>query len=125
MGIPCSKLNLKTGVVVWECRLYDFTVDVHQNQTLQQRSGAKLYSKFYYKKNCLDWKKAGAKRNGVYKVSPFNNECERLVYCYMEGERDGWMAFQHRVDGSISFQKNWSACKKGFGNAGGIGLTWQ
>jgi len=105
-----------------ECRLFQFTFSYHSvNQTseFEDKPGIILYSKHYFKHNCLDWyNKEGAKSNGVYEVFLTKN-IKRKVYCYMEGEEGGWMAFQRRFDGSVEFKRNWNDYKKGFGDDGG------
>ena len=97
-------LTLSTGKV--ECRLFEFTYTFHSlNETSQfkNKPGILLYSKPYFEQNCLDWYKAGARSNGVYKVF-LTKKITRKVYCYMEGEGGGWMAFQRRFDGSVDFE---------------------
>jgi len=104
-----------------ECRLFDFTFTYHSvNQTseFEYKPGIVLYSKYYFKHNCLDWYKDGFRSNGVYEVYLTKN-FPRLVYCYMEGEGGGWMAFQRRFDGTVDFRRNWTDYKNGFGNGSG------
>ncbi|XP_066915318.1 fibrinogen C domain-containing protein 1-like [Clytia hemisphaerica] len=96
-----------------ECRLFDFT----HSTTLVEKVGAKLHSKVIYK-NCLEYFRAGYIKNGVYKINLLGTL--RDVYCFMEGEGGGWMAFQRRYDGSISFEdKGWVEYKDGFGDGSG------
>jgi len=67
----------------------------------EYKPGITLYSKYYFKHNCLDWyNKEDARCNGVYEVFLTKNIL-RSVYCYMEGEGGGWMAFQRRFDGTV------------------------
>jgi len=105
-----------------ECRLFDFTFAYHRvNQTseFENKPGIVLFSKYYFKHNCLDWyNKEGARSNGVYEVF-LSKDIQRLVYCYMEGEGGGWMAFQRRFDGTVDFVRNWNDYKKGFGDGSG------
>ena len=109
-------LTLSTGKV--ECQLFKFTYEYYSlNETskFENKPGILLYSKHYFKQNCLNWYNAGARSNGVYKVS-LTKKITRKVYCYMEGEEGGWMAFQRRFDGSVNFERNWNDYKKSFGN---------
>ena len=113
-------LTLSTGKV--ECRLFNFTYAYHSlNETskFEDKPGIRLYSKHYSsKQNCFDWYKAGATSNGIYEVS-LTKKITRKVYCYMEGEGGGWMAFQRRFNGSVKFRRNWNEYKEGFGNHDG------
>ena len=101
-----------------ECRLFDFTFEFNEKPLIEKKR-AKIYSKkLVTKKNCQEWYKVGARKNGVYMVHLFG--IQRQVYCYMEGEGGGWMAFQRRFDGSVDFHtKHWDDYKKGFGDEDG------
>ena len=50
-------------------------------------------------------------------ISPVNKTLK--VYCDMEKEIVGWTTIQRRVDGSVSFQRDWADYKKGFGDPTG------
>ena len=56
-------------------------------------------------------------KNGVYMISAVNQILK--VYCDMEKEKGGWTTIQRRVDGSVSFQRDWADYKKGFGDSAG------
>ena len=56
-------------------------------------------------------------KNGVYMISAVNQILK--VYCDMEKEKGGWTTIQRRVDGSVSFQRDWADYKKGFGDPTG------
>ena len=107
---------------VVECRLFDFIYEayVSKNSSLVEKAGAKIYSKptrIVYK-TCVEYFSDGYLKNGVYEVELFG--VKRKVFCYMEGEGGGWMAFQRRFDGSVSFEdKEWADYKDGFGDGTG------
>ena len=108
-----------------ECRFFEFDFDffVGARGSLENKNGVKLYSTKIPIKTCQDWYKAGYRANGVYKVHLPRSPVARSVYCYMEGEGGGWMAFQRRFNGSVDFHtKLWKDYKNGFGN--GEGEYW-
>ncbi|XP_066934992.1 microfibril-associated glycoprotein 4-like [Clytia hemisphaerica] len=107
-----------------ECRLFDFVYEYYTKfKELDTKVGSKIYSKPLEKvcttcKSCLDYSKKGHLKNGVYEVDLLGTR--RGVYCFMEGEGGGWMAFQRRYDGSVSFEdKEWAEYKDGFGDGSG------
>lgn len=67
---------------------------------------------------------AGNKTNGVYTVSPLNNEDDFEVYCDQETQGGGWTVIQQRLDGTLSFSKSWAEYKAGFGTVGSQSEMW-
>ena len=66
------------------------------------------------KRDCLEYKQNGIKINGVYKVH--QNLLKIIqVYCDQTTDGGGWAVFQRRVDGSVSFFRDWENYKNGFG----------
>lgn len=59
------------------------------------------------------------RRNGVYKVTPDPRNGTFEVFCDMESNGGGWTVIQHRMNGSVSFNRTWADYKKGFGDIQG------
>ena len=106
----------------FECRL--FRVYYEKSMKLISKVGAKYYSKLPH--HCLHLFNSGQKNNGVYTVKILGLYLKQ-VYCNMEKNGGGWMVFQRRFDGSVSFNRTWDDYKYGFGNAHGeywLGNKW-
>ncbi|XP_066913825.1 microfibril-associated glycoprotein 4-like [Clytia hemisphaerica] len=109
----------------FECRFFDFTYHYYRQNaafSLVKKIGAQLYSTVIEAKTCKDWYRYGYKKNGVYEVKLPNGK--QNVYCFMEAEGGGWMAFQRRFNGSVPFHdKFFSKYENGFGVSNG-GEYW-
>ncbi|XP_076578715.1 angiopoietin-related protein 5-like [Chaetodon auriga] len=53
--------------------------------------------------------------SGVYIIHPPGVKTPLMVYCEMRPD-GGWMVFQRRTGGELSFDRNWAAYKNGFGD---------
>lgn len=58
-------------------------------------------------------------KNGVYKITPDPRNGTFEVFCDMESHGGGWTVVQHRINGSVNFNRTWSDYKKGFGDMRG------
>jgi len=68
-------------------------------------------------RDCVDWQKHGHQKDGVYEIGDVNGRIS--VFCDMTTDGGGWTVFQRRLDGSVSFDRNWEEYKNGFGDAHG------
>ena len=72
-------------------------------------------------KSCQDWFNHGYTKSGVYAIDP-DGQGDFNVYCDQVTSGGGWVVFQRRKDGSVSFDRSWYDYKWGFGNL--LGELW-
>ncbi|XP_062573489.1 fibroleukin-like, partial [Saccostrea cucullata] len=66
--------------------------------------------------DCKVYRDIGYTESGVYGIYPFGPSSESVrTYCDMETADGGWTAIQKRLDGSLSFDRQWLEYKRGFG----------
>ncbi|XP_062588915.1 ficolin-1-like [Saccostrea cucullata] len=58
----------------------------------------------------------GQRLSGIYRIHPLNNSIYKEVLCDMHTMGGGWTVFQKRLDGSVSFSRDWTEYQRGFGN---------
>ena len=76
--------------------------------------------------DCKDAYQNGRTTSGLYTINP-DNQTAFQVYCDMDTSGGGWTVIQRRFDGSLSFDRTWSECARGFGNKSGeywLGLNY-
>lgn len=69
-------------------------------------------------RDCHDLYKKGVNISGVYQIDP-DDKGSFDVFCDMTTAGGGWTVFQHRLDGSVDFYRNWQFYKHGFGDLNG------
>ncbi|XP_061486865.1 angiopoietin-4 [Rhineura floridana] len=69
--------------------------------------------------DCAEIRQSGLNLSGVYTLHINNLTEPKKAYCDMETDGGEWTVIQHRVNGSVSFQKSWKEYKQGFGDAAG------
>ena len=77
--------------------------------------------------DCKDAQQNGHNTSGVYTINP-DNQTAFKVYCDMDTDGGGWTVIQRRFDGSVSFNRSWTECERGFGNKSGeywLGLSYM
>ena len=67
-----------------------------------------------YPGNCKEIYDAGQNTSGLYRISPVAGY-EFTVFCDMNLRGGGWTVISRRVNNSISFNRNWTAYRNGFG----------
>lgn len=70
-------------------------------------------------RDCSDINLLEQRPSGVYSVIPDPRNGSFPVYCDTESSGGGWTVVQQRINGSVSFNRNWTEYKKGFGDLNG------
>nr|KAG5703448.1 hypothetical protein BaRGS_022497 [Batillaria attramentaria] len=101
----------------------DGTVTTTKNFDVQSvakvRSCPGVTDKSTMYRDCAAVFEGGHKQSGVYYVKPGTAACPVPVWCDMDTPPGGWLLFQRRQDGSVSFRHNWDEYRDGFGNVAG------
>uniref|UniRef100_H2YMC2 Tenascin-R n=1 Tax=Ciona savignyi TaxID=51511 RepID=H2YMC2_CIOSA len=66
-------------------------------------------------KDCVQVSLNGEKSDDVYEIFPYNG-IKLKVFCDLTTDGGGWIVFQRRRDGSVSFDRSWEDYTTGFGN---------
>nr|XP_056700169.1 angiopoietin-4 [Euleptes europaea] len=69
--------------------------------------------------DCAEIQQSGLNLSGIFALRINNLTEPKKAYCDMETDGGGWTVIQHRINGSVSFQRNWKEYKQGFGDPAG------
>ncbi|XP_061191005.1 fibroleukin-like [Saccostrea echinata] len=107
---PCSFYGYNPSLK--KCRVHRRTF----TSGMSEETGWRYYSPHHLPVDCKDLRNDGHTNTGVFEIYPFGNgSCPVRVYCDMDTMNGGWTAIQKRVDGSLTFEQNWTDYKNGFG----------
>ncbi|XP_035788106.1 fibrinogen-like protein A [Anopheles albimanus] len=67
-------------------------------------------------RSCLDVR---AKVSGKYNITGEDKLSSFEAYCELEKNEGGWMIIQYRFNGTLSFERNWTDYRNGFGDVEG------
>ncbi|XP_061190822.1 fibroleukin-like [Saccostrea echinata] len=99
------------NIILKKCRLHK---EIYTSE-ISEETGWKYYSHIL-PTDCRDLREDGYTNTGVYEIYPYGNSSLSVrVFCDMDTMDGGWTAIQKRVDGTVSFEKNWGEYKNGFG----------
>ncbi|KAJ8033513.1 Ryncolin-4 [Holothuria leucospilota] len=76
-----------------------------------------FYQQPEYPRDCKEVREQCSSNNlnGVYTIKPDGYSHPFEVYCDNEVGSGGWTVIQRRIDGSLTFQRNWKDYRSGFG----------
>ncbi|KAL7867537.1 hypothetical protein SRHO_G00089210 [Serrasalmus rhombeus] len=114
-------LNLKNVEEVVDSRVSNITgvIDKLSSSCSTQCAAMGSPQHIIAPRDCSDYSIMKHRKNGVYKVTPDLRNGTFEVFCDMESYGGGWTVIQHRMNGSVNFNRTWADYRKGFGNVDG------
>ncbi|XP_062616872.1 ficolin-2-like isoform X1 [Saccostrea cucullata] len=96
-----------------KCRLHR---KLHRSSTSDEE-GWRYFFHDFLATDCQDLLDKGHINSGVYDIYPFRIPSIPVkVFCDLTTMGGGWTAIQKRIDGSVTFDRNWTDYKNGFGS---------
>ncbi|XP_062616883.1 angiopoietin-4-like [Saccostrea cucullata] len=93
---------------------------LHRNlnlSTTSEEEGWKYFFHDFLATDCQDILDKGHYNSGVYDIYPYGiSSIPVKVFCDMDTMGGGWTAIQKRINGSVTFDRNWTEYKNGFGS---------
>ncbi|XP_078508697.1 microfibril-associated glycoprotein 4-like isoform X1 [Lissotriton helveticus] len=92
---------------------------IQQSSSVSQNVSFSVVEREGFPLDCDDISEQGDDVDGVYLIYPAGPGTPVPIYCDMTTDGGKWTVFQKRFNGSVSFIRNWSDYKLGFGRADG------
>ncbi|KAJ8019780.1 Fibrinogen-like protein A [Holothuria leucospilota] len=104
-------------VLCTTCIFWNSAQITQGDTTINQGSSYFFYQRPEYPKDCKDVLNecSSSISSGVYLIKPDGYSEPFEVFCNHDLDSGGWMVVQRRIDGSVSFNRNWEEYRKGFG----------
>ena len=124
----CKSFDYTPGTPLGTCRFYDIPIETgYQSSRMIPKPGTLFYStRPLPAKDCAELYKQWGKTSGTYEIMVLG-EYRLRVFCNMDVDGGGWIVFQRRFNGRVSFSRNWDEYRDGFGDVSAehwLGNRW-
>ncbi|EAT40230.1 AAEL008030-PA [Aedes aegypti] len=128
----CNSGKLRIKLEYLERKLLEMKTDIDRNQRRIEQTLEKILENTIEEdtdcppfESCFDAKQHNLPSGKYLLKLPGKEQKSFIGYCNQKTSEGGWLVIQSRVDGSLSFEKNWESYERGFGQCTGnywIGL---